>query len=406
MSERSRFWMLLAVGTVVLALAGGAGWWYSPWNAEQRYRHTGLVELHRRTQREPNDRLAWRELGLRLARDGDGPQAEPALRRALALKLDDPEVATGLGELLVARGATEEAFQLLRGTVGRSPAYLPARLALGRFYRQRGSYHNAAEQFESITRQSSEYPDAYFELGRCYLQMQQVARAREAISQALTLAPREPQYLVLQASILTAVGEIDGAVRSLEAAASIAPQSRRVQSSLALVLLTHTRSPADLDLAAHAIDRLRALDGKHRLLPYVDGRLALARRRWPEAVTHLERAREVAPEQDEVFYALSQAYRGAGRVEEADRALAHFRRRQTLRRETDELLIRLTTSPDRVDYHLRLAELQLEARDAAAAGRSLAAAASLAPRSPADERRLKRLRARLAVLEPAPGDES
>jgi len=398
MNRRATVWGLAAGALAAVGLCGVAVWWYGPWNAARRYSRLGLVDLHRQTQRQPEDRAAWRELGLRLARHGDGAGAEPALRQALGLAPGDAEVATGLGEILVSRGETEEAFQVLRGVVGRSPDYAPGRLALGRFYRQRGSYHNAAAQFEAIVAKSREYPDAYFELARCYLQMQQVAKARDAIAQALELVPREPQYLLLQASILTAVGETDAAVSSLQQAASLAPQSQRVQSTLALVLLTYTRAPGDLELASAALERLSALNADHRLLPFLRGQLALARQQWPEAIGHLERARESAPEQDEVYYALSQAYRGAGRAADADRELAHFRRRQDLRRETDNLLIRLTTTPGRPDLHVRLAELQLEAGDAEAARRSVAAAGALKPRDPPVLRRLAAVKAQLRAV--------
>ncbi|HEU4753581.1 MAG TPA: tetratricopeptide repeat protein [Armatimonadota bacterium] len=382
----------VVLGVTGVALLAGFGWWLSPAGVRYRYAHSDLVTLRRIAAREPRNQRAWRELGLRLARDGDGAMAEPALRQAYALDAGDAEVATGLGEILVSRGERSQAFQVLRAAVGQHPEFPPARMALGRLYRRRGAYHRAAEQFEAVATTRKDYPDAWYELAVCYLQMQQVAKASDAIGRALHESPREPSYLALQAATQAAVGQIDPAIASLSEAARLAPKDARIQASLATMLLTHQRGAQDLVLADRSITSLENARPDHPLLPYLRGRRALAAQDWSTAAEHLERARQSTPDQDEVYYALSQAYRRLGRAAESDRTLQEYRRRQAVRREMDELRIHLAVSADPVPLYEKLADLQMRLGDAAGAVGSCESALQLAPQNERIRRRLAELR--------------
>src|SRR5438876_10940819 len=98
--NRKRRWLIVAGAAVLLIGACAAGaWWFGPWSADYRYSRMDLVSLRRLLDDQPNNALAWRWLGLRLAADGD-PLAEQSLRQALALRPAASEVGTGLGEVL------------------------------------------------------------------------------------------------------------------------------------------------------------------------------------------------------------------------------------------------------------------------------------------------------------------
>jgi tetratricopeptide (TPR) repeat protein len=394
MRSRRRTLIPIAIASLLL---GMLLCWLSPWAAPLRYRRMSLVALNRIVEREPDNRLAWRELGLRLAHDGDGALSEPALRRALALDATDAEVATGLGEILLSRGEYPEAFQVLKTAVEHRPDYPLARMALGRLYRRRGSYHHAAEQFEVVARRHRDYPDAWRELAVCYLQMQQVARASDAIGRALAQNPKEPEYLEVRAATEAAVGRVDTALASLQRAGELAPRSAIIQARLASMLLAHHRGDADLALATQAADRLEGIDPTYPLLPYLRGQLAVFQHDWGAAVHHLEQAREATPDQPEVYYALSQAYRRVGRRREAEQMLARYRRQQDLQRRIDAVRIKLTMEQDQIPLYCQLSELQFQAGDLRGAKESLANALQLDPgdaRAQRQQRRLERLSAR------------
>lgn len=380
-----------ALTLLVAAVACAAVWWWGPWNREVRYSRADLVSLNRIAERDPQDRLAWRQLGLRLAADGDAQLAEPALRQALALDTRDAEVATALGELLTARKDYSEAFQALQTAVNHRPDFLLARMALGRLYRKKGSYGHAAEQFTTVARSDPSFTDAHYELAICFLQLQQIAKAQGSISDALKQAPREPGYLAVQASIDAALGNIDRAAASLETAASLAPGDVKIQSNLAKMLLVSGRGGADLPRAEKAVARVADLDPDYPLLPFLRGQLAVERGDWSEAAVHLRQAIARTPDLNESYYALSRAERRLGHAREADRLLAAYRRRQSLLRRIDELRISLGNRPNQPDVYADLAALQIELEDRRGAAASLRAALEIKPESKALKQRLDSL---------------
>jgi tetratricopeptide (TPR) repeat protein len=350
--------------------------------------------------RDPKNQAAWRQLGLRLARDGD-PLAERYLREALALKPDDAEVATALGELLLSTGIYPEAFQILRAAVEHHPNFLPARMVLGRLYKRKGSYQHASTQFETITARDRQWPDAWYELAICYLQMQQTAKARSAITEALRRNPRDPQYLALQGSIEAAVGNVDAGIASTKAAAELAPRDLKIQSNLTNMLIYYHRNAQDRADAERLIARIEQLAPNHPLLPYQRGELERLRGNWQAAAHYLEMALRTVPERNEVYFSLSQAYRRLNRPQDAERMLAVYRQRQDLQRRIDEVRMMLGAHPNDVTLHARLADLQAKAGDYAGAVSTLEAALQIAPGAAQVQRRLQQLKSLRA-----PGSES
>jgi tetratricopeptide (TPR) repeat protein len=394
-----RRWVLPFLAALVVL--SGVTWWFGPWSAPIRYSRSSLLDLRRIAEKDPQNQQAWRAIGLRLARAGDGGMAEPALRQALALNLADAEVATGLGEVLMSRGEYPEAFQVLRAAIEHQPDYLLARMALGRLYRRRGSHLNAAEQFRAVVDRDSRFADAWYELAICHLQMQQSAQAQNAIEQALREAPREPDYLALKGSIQVAVGEVDPGIEATRLAAELAPGDVRIQATLVNLLLAHHRSDDDLDLAEKTLEHLGAIAPQQQLLPYQRGQLHLLRGNWQQAVVDLEQARERSPGQDEVYYSLSQAYRRSGREAEADEVLAVYRRRQDLRRRIDDVRVALGSEPkDPAKLYEDLAVLQVNYGDFDAAINSLEQALTHQPDRESARARLADLR---GSRPPAPG---
>lgn len=382
---------MLAVGLVLIAGLAAAVFWLSPMARPLRYEGMSLLDLRRETRRDASNFEAWKALGLRLAAAGDGGMAEPALRSAFALDPGDPEPATALGEILIERREYPEAFQVLKTAVDENPGFPLARMALGRLHRRRGAYHLAVEQFKAVVESRSDFPDAWAQLATCYLQMQQVARAEEAISRALEAEPEQPEYLLIEAATLAAVGKHREARGAMERATAARPGDPSLQARYATMLLAHYEKPEDLERAESLLKALQKSAPDHPLLPYLRGQLAVHRGQWAAAVPLLERARALTPGQDEVHYALAQAYRRVGRAAEADRALSNYRKNQSLRREIDELRIQLAVVDARTPIYLRLAELQMEAGDRAGAIVSLQTASQLDP----DNAKLKKEMARL-----------
>jgi tetratricopeptide (TPR) repeat protein len=372
---------MIAAALAAGILIGGAAWWYSPGNAPNRYRRMSMLELNQTLDRNPKDAIAARTLALRLAAEGDAGMGEPALRTALALDPNDAEVATGLGELMMAKNRYEDAFQILKSVSARFPNYEPGRSALGRLYMKKGSFLHASTEYEAIVAMDKRADDAWYQLAVCYLQMQQSAKAQNAIDAALKLQPNEPHYLALKGSVDVAVGAVDAGIAETRRAAQLAPKNIRIISTLTNLLLTQHRSEADLDMAEETIGRLEQLNPDYPLLPYQRGELERLRQHWLPAAHYLEKALTTTPGQDEVYFSLGQVYRRLGREKAADQMIEIFRQRQKLTQEMDSVRLSLSTRPDDASLYVQLANIQYRLGDPNGALSSIRAGLAIDPKN-------------------------
>jgi len=352
--------LLVVVGCTVI---GGMALWYSPGNAASRYRRMSLPDLKQTLDQNPNDALASRAFALRLGREGDPETSQTALRSAMALNPDDPEVATRLGELLMRNGQSVEAFQLLKSVAGRFPKYLPGRSALGSFYMKNAAYVHASSEYEAILAQDKSAADAWYQLAVCYQHRQQSSKALSAIDTALRLDPDNPEYLVLKGSTDVTVGNIGAGIEETRRAAQLAPKDVAINSALVTLLLNQHRSDDEVALAEQTIGRVEQLQPDYPLLPFQHGELERIRQHWLPAALYLEKALVATPRQNETYFALSQVYRRLNRTQEADRMMGIFQQRQQLDLRIGEVRIALSEHPNDPDLYAQLANLQLRLGD-------------------------------------------
>lgn len=362
----------------VVAVLGLAGWWFSPLSSRYRYERADLVTLSRLTESNPKDGLAWRTLGLRLARQTD-PLAEKPLTEAYALNPADVEVSTALGGLYLGMKRYGEAYEFLRRSTESSPNYLPARVALGRLYQVKGSYHHAAEQFERVVKLSPDDAASWHDLAQCYFQMQQSDKASKAMAEALRIKPGEPRYLSFQGTLVAANGRVDEGLRDLKEAADKAPDEVAVQGALLDGLIKYNRGPDDLRLAGQVIDRLQQKIPTAPRLMFLRGELARLSGDLPGAVAQLKQVIQIAPQLDDTYYSLGRAYQQIGRGQDADRMLSIYRERKSVRQRIDDVRTALGSRPNDTALQKELADLQVRVEDYPAALDTLEAVSKQAP---------------------------
>jgi tetratricopeptide (TPR) repeat protein len=229
--------------------------------------------------------------------------------------------------------------------------------------------HAAVTALAARAAGAGERAAAYGELGRLYAAYELWDAARPCFANALALerdsaaVARWHHYL---GYVLERRGDLEAAVRHYERAVAGDPGDHAA-------LLRG----ADLDLslgrageAETAFRRLADEEGFAAAARFGLGRVALARGDPDAAITALRRTLELQPEAGQVHYALAQAYRRAGRIDEARR---HLERRSEARvRFPDPLVDSLATAPRGGAFHkLRGDEAVLAGRlgDAAAAYR-------------------------------------
>lgn len=228
----------------------------------------------------PVETLDWfgkRVLGLALAmssaRDATQlPQAEAALRAALAEREDDPNLQLSLAQVLHRQGRTAEAEELvarLRRNRGGSPQLAAFHAGL---LRQLGRPEEAVEVYAECA--AAEYTggvDCRASLVELLVELDRPAEAGEAMLGWLT--DSDLDQLLRAASLLYEGGRPDEALQTVERVLRVAPDSPRARDLEAFLL-------AQLGRWDEATPRLRELQRKDR--DNLDILLALA---WATANT-------------------------------------------------------------------------------------------------------------------------
>jgi Flp pilus assembly protein TadD len=97
------------------------------------------------------------------------------------------------------------------------------------------------------------------------------------------------------------------------------------------------------------------------------------------AIRQLQQVIAAVPQLDDTYYSLGLAYQQSGRSKEANRMLAIYRERKSLRQRIDEVRIALGGRPNDTALQKELADLQIRARDYQAALDTLEAANHTVP---------------------------
>lgn len=366
--------IILAIGS---ALA--AAWWYRPANAENRYSRMSLVSLRQLLDRDTNNAKAWRQLGLRVARDGDAALAEPALVQALQLNPADSQLSAALGEIWMAGNRYPEAFQILKAAELAHPKDPVAHRALGRLYLRKASYQHAYDEFEAVVTADRLADDAWFQMAVCSVEMQKASQAQEDVGRAVALKPNDAHYLALQGSVNIAAGNAAEGIKQMERAAELAPKDIKIESSLINLLLEQHRDAADLAAAEAAIGRLEQLSPDYPLIPLMRGKLELLKQNWDAAARYLEKAMRANPQQDQVYFDLSQAYRRLNRAAESDKMITLYRRRLETRKRIDALTMAVSATPADISLYRQLVDLKMQLGDQDSAVETIKAGLQIEP---------------------------
>jgi tetratricopeptide (TPR) repeat protein len=195
----------------------------------------------------PGNSRALANLGVTLVEQGRPAEAEPYLRRAVAIRADYPEAQSGLGVALCMQGRLEEGVTHLERAVALAP----------------------------------DYRDAWRNLGEAFGALGQRGQAAQAFRAALKSAPRDPVLLKRLAWILATAPEDD--VRNASEALSAATLAVEVTGGDAVALDALAAAQAESGQFADAAATVeRALSvaqsaGPAELIPELQSRLEVYR---------------------------------------------------------------------------------------------------------------------------------
>lgn len=140
-------------------------------------------------------------LGWALRNSGRSQEAEVPLRRAIALRLDDPASHNELCRALFDMGRWTEAEQELRQSIKLNPGNPELHYSLGLTLGGQERFAEAITEYEETTRLKPDHDDAYYDLGLAYSILGNFEKAIKAYEAALRINPAVPDLLFLNLSI-------------------------------------------------------------------------------------------------------------------------------------------------------------------------------------------------------------
>ncbi len=148
-------------------------------------------------ERHPDEPRAWRLLGAASLRQGNYPEAERALRRAIALPPETVDALTQLGTALYHQHAYVEAETFFRRALRLQSADAGAQFGLGLCQMEGENWPAAIEAFRAATRARPDWARPYLGLGDALTKSGQPALALAPLEQALKIEPTNPEALRL-----------------------------------------------------------------------------------------------------------------------------------------------------------------------------------------------------------------
>jgi Tfp pilus assembly protein PilF len=308
------------------------------------------------------------ELGAALFEAGLSKEAESESAAAAQLEPSNADAAVQLARAQLARKDVRGAGRTLEGAVARGVESAPLYALLADVYEQAGHPENAIPAMRlAIQRdpQSEKYRFAYgllltnayapaaavirleealktfpdsprlwFALGLAHFKQGRDQDASRAFGKAAALDMKfAPAYAYL-GMLSTRRGDAAGAVALYERALRVDPQLAVLHHLLAEALLQQPDSDA-ARVETH-LKRAAELDQTFAAPRLSLAKLYIRGERWAEAVAELEKVTALEPDSADAYYQLSRAYARLKRTEEAQAAVATFKRLNDTKKKQDE----------------------------------------------------------------------
>jgi len=153
-----------------------------------------LSLLHVACDEDPENSMAWHQLGIGYVRAGNIGHAQRCLQRAADLAPDSVAILSHLANVLVLKKDTDSALELARKLVALNPGAAEVHLFLGNLYASTGQLDNAEHCIRAALERAPGMAAAHLLLARVLLAgRRQLAGAHAAVSNALLLEPENTQ---------------------------------------------------------------------------------------------------------------------------------------------------------------------------------------------------------------------
>jgi tetratricopeptide (TPR) repeat protein len=254
--------------------------------------------------------------------------AIPLLEQGLKVAPKEPKLLAALGECYFMTGKVEEAKQTFQALIEAQPA-ASSYAFMGLWYRHEGQFDEAKNYFERGLKSDPRNAACLYNLGYIAVRQGQYAVGEKWLTEALQVQPDYDDALLELANLKMHEKKFAEALPLLRKCAQLEPDPAPVYYRLGET----ERSLHQMDAAERDFKIFQTLSKNPKLLPnpaqhffdYVGERAALpAQQQQQLDLEQLKQEVKLHSEQPENYYMLAEAYLKAGRVEEAQQALAQL----------------------------------------------------------------------------------
>jgi tetratricopeptide (TPR) repeat protein len=284
-------------------------------------RYDEAIEQYRAVLAKKDNSGLRLNLALAYYKKGDLRDAVEQLNTLLAAQPGDMRVATLLADCDARLGKDDKVIAVLTPVESAHPDDLAVAWLLGSALIRAGHKRDGLERIDRVARQGNR-PEAYLLAGQTALKMNEFERARDDADAALRLNPRLPGADTLRGTVLSYLGDTEGAAAALRKAVEADPNDFDAQEGLGAVL--HTER--DLGGARQHLQRALQLKPDSTLARYEWARLERTEGQVEAAVKDLEKVVHDDPNWAQPHVELAALYFRLNRQQDGDRERAIFDR--------------------------------------------------------------------------------
>jgi Flp pilus assembly protein TadD len=242
------------------------------------------------------------------------PECAARYRETLLMKPNDPVVRYNMGRLYLQEGLLEEATVEFDMATSLDPQFTYAFIMLGRTLRMRGLYDLALAKLSVAMKLQPDLPVSYIDAGICWDQRGYYEQAREQYLKALQFSPGDAQIYNNIGYSYFLEGEYKSAVKSYQKGLELSPNDPYTNNNIALAYAMRGEWDKALKHFRQALGEAAAQNNV--------GHLLLRAGRLDQAIAHLERAVQLAPDSVPALANLESALRMKGMYTDAERVHA------------------------------------------------------------------------------------
>jgi tetratricopeptide (TPR) repeat protein len=237
------------------------------------------------------------------------------LRRVVDERPDYPDAALLLSSAYEAAGRTRDAIETLKTAIEWNPRFVRGYLRLAELSEKEGAWELAADAYARVQSLNARGIDVAPRRAAALLNAGKPAEARDLLREPAASAAPEPLVLYLYAVAQRQTGDLAGAEATAERLRARAPKDPRGNYVIAQIL----EAKKDYAGAEKALRQILAQDPEDATaLNYLGYMLAERGQRLDEAVTLIQRALKVEPENASYLDSLGWAYFQQGKIDLAD----------------------------------------------------------------------------------------